>query len=365
MAGLYVHIPFCATACPYCDFAFVVGREQQSQRYMAALTVEFQNRVDTCPQPYDTVYFGGGTPSAISPDLLSRFISSVKKAGALSPNTEVTAEANPNDWAQFSKLRQAGVTRLSLGIQSTHDTTLLALGRTHTGQDARDAVIKARAAGFTNVNIDLIFGAPAQTVSQWEADLDEALSLEIDHVSIYGLTIEPRTPFAKRMQSGELVLPIEDEQAAMYDLALQKTDKAGLSQYEISNFARSGFESRHNLSCWRGDTYLGLGLSAHSYDGETRAWNVRNLNSYMDSIESRGSAVEGTEPIGDETRRIERIMLGLRTRDGIETRLVGDAAATTRLISEDLIEVSGERLTLTRSGKLIADAVCAELVREL
>ena len=332
---------------------------------MAALTVEFQNRADTFPRPYDTVYFGGGTPTAISPDLLGRFISSVKEAGALSPDTEITAEANPNDWAQFTKLRQAGVTRLSLGIQSTHDATLLALGRTHTGQDAGDAVTRARVAGFTNINVDLIFGAPEQTVSQWEADLDEALSLEIDHASIYGLTIEPRTPFAKRIENGDLVLPIEDEQAAMYDLALQKTDKAGLSQYEISNFARSGFESRHNLSCWRGDTYLGVGLSAHSYDGTARAWNVRNLNTYMDSIESLGSAVEGSEPIGDATRKIERIMLGLRTRDGIETRLVSGAAATTRLISQNLIEVNGERLTLTRRGKLIADAVCAELVKEL
>jgi putative oxygen-independent coproporphyrinogen III oxidase len=252
-----------------------------------------------------------------------------------------------------------------LGIQSTNNKTLEALGRTHSADDAADAVEGARRAGFANVSIDLIFGAPEQTPAEWQSDLERALTLEPDHISLYGLTIESRTPFAKRQASGDLNLPVEDDQAAMYDLALQVTEQAGLSQYEISNFARPGFESRHNLSCWRGDSYLGVGLSAHSYDGSTRSWNVRSLNTYLDRLEEGKSPVEGSESIGEETRNLERIMLGLRTRDGIDSHLVGSENTISKLVSENLIQQTGERLTLTRRGKVVADSVCEELVRDL
>jgi oxygen-independent coproporphyrinogen-3 oxidase len=330
-----------------------------------ALTTEFRNRTSQHRASFDTIYFGGGTPSAIPPEHLSHFLGEVRRAATIADCAEITAEANPSDERKFQALREAGITRLSLGIQSTNDQTLRALGRTHKGQDAAFAVEAARLAGFENVSIDMIFGAPEQTTAEWQRDLENALTLEPDHMSLYGLTIEPRTPFAKKSEAGQLVLPVEDDQAAMYDQAILITEKAGLNQYEISNFSRTGFESRHNLSCWRGDTYIGVGLSAHSYDGLKRSWNVRNLNAYLDRSEQRESTTEGSELIGPETRKIERIMLGLRTRDGIDSRLVNSDGVTSRLLSENLIQRTGERLTLTRKGKGVADSICAELVRDL
>lgn len=333
---------------------------------MEALNIEFVNRISQRWLEFDTVYFGGGTPSAIPTEYLSYFLQQVHKTGLVTEGAEVTAEANPCDVGQFAALFKAGVRRLSLGIQSTNDRALRALGRTHAAEDAAKAVEGARRAGFTNVSIDLIFGAPGQTTTEWQCDLEQALTLAPDHISLYGLTIEPGTPFAKQQASGDLVLPVEDDhQAAMYDLALQLTESAGLNQYEISNFARPGFESRHNLSCWRGDTYVGVGLSAHSYDGSTRSWNVRSLNEYLNRMEEGQSPIEGSESIGEETRSIERIMLGLRTRDGIDSHLVRSENAISRLVSENLIQRRGDRITLTRQGKVIADSVCEELVRDL
>jgi oxygen-independent coproporphyrinogen-3 oxidase len=370
MPGLYVHIPFCSSACPYCDFAFVVGKESQGKRYVDALTVEFTKRIghfhpDTIDTIVDTIYFGGGTPSSIAPSDLARFLQTVRNNISIAPDAEVTAEANPNDHLRFAALREAGITRLSLGIQSTNDRTLKALGRTHTGRDAARAVKAARAAGFENLSVDTIFGCPSQTVAGWRTDLESVIALGPDHVSIYGLTIEPRTPFAKQKASGALELPVEDDQARMYDIALELTEQAGLEQYEISNFARTGFESRHNLACWSGDTYLGVGMSAHSYDGKIRSWNTRSLKPYLEQVERGESVEDGCETIGEDTRRIERVMLGLRTREGIDRILLGETTATSRLLSGNLIERAGERLRLTRRGKHIADLVCAELVRDL
>lgn len=366
MPGLYVHIPFCASACPYCDFAFVVGRDQVADRYVRALQSELRSRIDTASvDSFDTIYFGGGTPSAVPPDSLAHIIHTVADLASLARDVEITAEANPNDSHKFVLMREAGITRLSLGIQSVDDVTLAALGRTHTGKDAAKAVVDARRAGFRNINVDAIFGGPGQSVSQWRDDLSRILALEPDHISIYGLTIEPRTPFAMQTASGQLTVPGEDDQAAMYDIALDLTDRAGLRQYEISNYARPGYESRHNLSCWQGEPYLGVGMSAHSFDGTTRSWNVSKLNLYLERAESNTSTVEGHEALAAHQRTVERIMLGLRTRDGIDPVLLRDDTRVSRLMSENLIERSEGRLKLTRRGKSLADLVCAELVQDL
>jgi oxygen-independent coproporphyrinogen III oxidase len=366
MPGLYVHIPFCATACPYCDFAFVVGRDGLADRYTRAVLSELQDRLpDPRTSECDTIYFGGGTPSAIDPDRLAEIIDSAHTLLRVHPEAEITAEANPNDHGKFARLREIGINRLSLGIQSTNDGTLEQLGRTHTGRDAADAVVAARKAGFENINVDAIFGGPSQTVTEWREDLNQLLALEPDHVSIYGLTIEPRTPFAKRDTAGHLDLPTEDAQAAMYEIALETTDRAGLSQYEISNYAKPGHESRHNLSCWAGDSYVGVGMSAHSFDGRTRSWNARGLNAYLGKIEAGDSAEAGHETLADDERKIEQIMLGLRTRDGVDRSLLDGNEMTTKLLSENLVEPIGDRLRLTRRGKPVADLICAELVRDL
>jgi len=365
MPGLYIHIPFCASACPYCDFAFVVGRDRQSSRYVDALIAEFETRASASTHPFDTVYFGGGTPTSLAASDLARILETVETKGRLSDTAEITVEANPNDREKFESLQQLGITRLSLGIQSSDDATLAALGRTHSGQDSADAVRTAREAGFDNVSLDAIFGAPGQSVSEWEHDLNTLMDLNPDHVSLYGLTIEPQTPFGKQHASDRLIVPDDDEQSRMYDVALECTDRAGYEQYEISNFARPGYESAHNLACWRGDTYLGIGMGAHSYDGSSRSWNTRSLNTYLDRVQASGSAEEEHERLPKEARDIEHIMLGLRTRDGIESTLIAEGATTTRLLKEQLIEQSGTRLRLTRRGKPIADLVCAELVKDL
>ncbi len=365
MPGLYIHMPFCASACPYCDFAFVVGRDALRPKYTDALITEIERRHTETGDSLDTIYFGGGTPSAVEPADLARILSVIHRIEDVSQDAEITVEANPNDRHKFGDLYRAGVTRLSLGIQSTDDGTLKGLGRSHTGKDASGSVEKARKAGFANLNVDAIFGNPGQTVSQWRDDLTDLIALGPDHISIYGLTIEPRTRFAKQQSGGQLALPDENTQSAMYDIALELTEKAGILQYEISNFAKPGHESRHNLSCWRGDTYAGFGLSAHSYSGNWRSWNVRNMNAYLDRIEGGETAEEGSERIADKTNRIERIMLGLRTRDGIDPSLLDQDQTSTRLLSENLLEKDGTRLRLTRRGKHVADLVCAELVRNL
>ncbi|HAA78247.1 TPA: coproporphyrinogen III oxidase [Candidatus Latescibacteria bacterium] len=365
MPGLYVHIPFCASACPYCDFAFVVGRDAQADRYRSAVITELDARASDIEGPLDTVYFGGGTPSTVPPTQLSDIIRLAEEAVGFSDDVEITVEANPNDYEHFSALHDLGVNRLSLGIQSIHLSTLVALGRSHTPDDARRSVQIARDAGFTNLNVDAIFGGPKQTVEQWEADLQELIALEPDHVSIYGLTIEPRTPFERQRAAGTLAVADEDEQAAMYDIALSLTSTAGLDQYEISNYAKPGMESRHNLACWRGDTYLGVGMSAHSYEGHARAWNVRNMNRYLERIETGESPEEGREVITDETRNLEQLMLGLRTRDGVDRAVFRVADTAYRLLSQNLIETHGDRLRLTRSGKPLADLVSEQLARDL
>ena len=366
MPGLYLHIPFCAAACPYCDFAFVVGRDSLAERYTRAIISELRARLPASGiSEFDTIYFGGGTPSAIPSSDLASVIDQIRMLVSVQPHAEITAEANPNDHHKFMELRAAGITRLSLGIQSTDDRTLEALGRTHTGQDAAHAVEIAREAGFDNLNLDAIFGGPSQGLTAWRDDLERIVSFGPDHVSIYGLTVEARTPFAKREAAGILNLPDESTQASMYEAALEITDRAGLSQYEISNYARPGSESRHNLACWKGDPYVGVGMSAHSFDGHTRSWNHRGINKYLQRIEAGLPAEEDREILAEDERRIERIMLGLRTREGIASDLLDENPMTSKLLSEDLIEREGERLRLTRRGKPVADLVCAELVRDL
>ncbi len=363
MSSLYIHIPFCASACPYCDFAFVVGRDGIGSRYVDALIAEFSRRSENL-DGVDTVYFGGGTPSALAPPNLGRILNAVNERFDIS-EAEVTLEANPNDHAKFADFRNLGITRLSLGVQSTNLQTLKRLGRTHGPIDVSIAVDLARQAGFDNVNVDAIFGCPDQSLSDWKKDLTNLLELGPDHLSLYGLTVEPETQYARLQDNGQLPLPDEDTQSAMYDFALSLTERAGLEQYEISNFARPRFESRHNLACWNGQAYLGIGMSAHSFLGRRRTWNARRLNDYLDRIESGDKAQVGFEILNDQKRQIERVMLGLRTRDGIDVSLLSTQRSADRLVSENLIEHAGNGLRLTHKGKHIADLVCAELVRDL
>ena len=364
--GLYIHIPFCHSRCPYCDFAFVVGQTHLAKRYTDAVIVELQHRMQSARPAFNTLYFGGGTPSAIPPRQLARILARVKNA--VSPDAEITAEVNPNDHAHFEKLREHGINRLSLGIQAFVDRTLKALGRFHTASEATAACHAARTAGFENISIDLMFGAPGQTCEEWDTSLQRAIDLCPEHISVYGLTIEPHTNFARRLQKGQLDLPIETDQAAMYLRAIDQLESAGYAQYEISNFARPGFASRHNRKYWRDRAYLGVGMGAHSYLDNRRFWNTRDLMAYIQRVEAGGEACDRAETLTPTQRAIERVMLGLRQRRGLRANFSRHPKIRKHYLAmakRDLIEQIDDRIRLTRRGLLLADWVCAELVRDL
>ena len=366
--SLYIHIPFCHSRCPYCDFAFVVGKNHMAERYVDAVIVEMQNRMQalrTSPV-FNTLYFGGGTPSAIPPGLLKRITASVKSA--IAPDAEITAEANPNDCEHFEKLYEYGINRLSLGVQAFTDRALKALGRFHTASDAMAAFQAARDVGFENISIDLMYGAPGQTPEEWATSLQKAIDLGPEHISTYGLTIEPQTNFARRFQKGQLDVPPETDQAEMYMYAIDQLEAAGYTHYEISNFARPGFASRHNLNYWHDRPYLGVGLSAHSYLDNCRFWNVRDLATYMQRIEATGCAVEREEQLTPIQHLLERVMLGLRQRRGLRADFLSHPKIRKQYIAmanQHLLERIDNRIRLTRRGLLLADLVCTELVREL
>ena len=366
--GLYIHIPFCHSRCPYCDFAFVVGKNHMAERYTDAVIVEMQNRMQSLRTPpvFNTLYFGGGTPSAIPPGQLNRITASVKSA--IAPDAEITAEANPNDREHFEKLYEYGINRLSLGVQAFTDRALKALGRFHTASDAIGAFQAARDVGFENISIDLMYGAPGQTPEEWATSLQKAIDLGPEHISTYGLTIEPQTNFARRFQKGQLDVPPETDQAEMYMYAIDQLEAAGYTHYEISNFARPGFASRHNLNYWHDRPYLGVGLSAHSYIGNCRSWNVRGLTTYMQRIEETGCAVEREEQLTPTQHLLERVMLGLRQRRGLRADFLSHPKIRKQYIAmanQHLLERIDNRIRLTRRGLLLADLVCTELVREL
>ena len=367
MSSLYVHVPFCKSRCPYCDFAFDVGKTHLAERYAAAVIREFRTRLPQMGDRtvFDTVYFGGGTPSEIPPDSLSRILDAARDVSRLAPEAEISAEANPEDRSRFAQMAAVGINRLSLGVQALDGATLQALGRRHTPAEAVAAVDAARRAGFGNLNIDLMFSAPRQTVSAWRETLDRAVDLRAEHVSVYGLTVEPGAAFGRRMRNGRLPLPPEDAQAEMYEVAQEKLGEAGYLQYEVSNFAQPGFACRHNISCWERRRCLGVGLSAHSFFNDRRSWNIRPLMAYIGSVESSGVAVEGDEVISRRERRVEQLMLGLRRANGIPEILLGTDRGWTSLIPAHLFERGDGRVRLTRRGLLLADLVCAKLVGEM
>ena len=339
-----------------------------AKRYTDAVIVEMQNCIQSLRTPpvFNTLYFGGGTPSAIPPGQLNRILKSA--INAVAPDAEITAEANPNDCKHFEKLYEYGINRLSLGVQAFTDRALKALGRFHTASDAIGAFQAARDVGFKNISIDLMYGAPGQTPEEWATSIQKAIELCPEHISVYGLTIEPQTNFARRFQKGKLDVPPETDQAEMYMYAIDQLEAAEYTQYEISNFTLPGFASRHNLNYWHDRPYMGVGLSAHSYIGNYRSWNVRGLKTYMQRIEATGCAVEKEEQLTPTQHLLERVMLGLRQRRGLRAEFLSHPKIHKQYIAmanQHLLEQIDNRIRLTRQGLLLADLVCTELVREL
>lgn len=318
--GLYVHIPFCRSKCDYCDFYSLAGQDDRMDGYQRAL---LQQILDTAPrtkkQVVNSVYIGGGTPTWYGEKRLLELISALKKRFNLSKDVEFTLEANPDsvDEKMLRRLRRAGVNRLSMGMQSACDRELAAVHRPHTFKQVEQAVKAARNAKIKNLNLDLIYGLPGQTEESWRASVEAALALEPEHLSCYGLKVEEGTPLAARAAAGE-PLPDDDAQADMYLWMVERLAQAGYEQYEISNFAKPGFASRHNLRYWQLRPYIGFGPAAHSdFGGRRYSW-VRDLEGYIAGVLEGGALLDSQDLIPEEERGCEYLMLGLRTVRGIE-----------------------------------------------
>lgn len=372
--GVYLHIPFCVQKCAYCHFAIDPGRPADSRRdrYLTALNTEI--RASTAGGFADTLYFGGGTPSLVAPAQIGALIATLESRYTLAADTEVTLEANPRDLDQrgYSELRAAGVTRLSLGVQSFDDAVLREMFRDHTGDDATAAVRASRAAGFTNISMDLILGWPGETRERFQTSLRRLLDLGPDHVSLYVLETDGKTVVAHRASEGTLHLPDDDLVADLFNEAEDALAAADIHAYEISNFARPGFESRHNLKYWDDGPFHAFGMAAHGFEGGVRYWNEATFGRYCDAILSRGSARAGERALSRKERIEEAVMTGLRVRRGIDRAAFrarhdvdvidqfGEALRPS--IAAGLLDVDDSNVRLTRRGVLMSSEVLSAIV---
>ena len=356
--GLYVHIPFCHTKCPYCDFNTYAGIESLMPGYMEALAREIRCWGGLLGAPQvNTVFFGGGTPSYVPRQAIADVLAAVRDAFRVAPNAEITIEANPGDLLDdgAAPLLDAGVNRLSIGVQSLDDGLLEVLGRRHTAQEAVTAYQAVRRAGFDNVSIDLMYGLPYQSLEQWRDTLERALSLSPEHLSLYCLTLEGGTPMERQVAQGEMPEPDPDLAADMYSLAEESLAAAGYRHYEISNWSKPGMESRHNLTYWLNRPYLGVGPGAHSYLGQWRFWNINSPREYIGRLRDAGAAPSHLEALSDEELRTipcvasveaidrrlemaETMMLGIRLDDGVGLDAFRDR------FGESLASVYGEQV---------------------
>lgn len=371
--GLYVHIPFCRHKCDYCDFNSGPFNRTARQTYLRSL----QQEILSSPWRHSmvkTVYFGGGTPSELSPDELGALVLALKQSFLLGWPDERTIECNPSSVtpAYWRSLRAMGFNRISLGVQSFRDDHLQKLGRLHSATDAREAFRWAREAGFNNINVDLLFALPGQTLPQWESDLREAIGLSPEHLSLYNLTVEPGTRFAHRLVSGQLREIDEDLSAAMYERAMDLTAEAGYLQYEISNYAKPGRQSAHNLIYWRNEPYLGFGLSAASFIGGARWTNSEGFADYWRRADMGRPARRNEERLEGPAALGEEIMLRLHTEEGfsaseLSLRYSCDVSvyfgeALQFLSRQGLLEQDQDWIRLTRRGKLLANEVCLKFL---
>lgn len=318
--GLYLHIPFCRSKCDYCDFYSLAGREDRMDDYQKALLCHVvESGVVARNYPVDSLYIGGGTPTWYGEKRLLELLRTVKRHFSMTKDVEVTLEANPDsvDEKMLRRLRRAGVNRISMGMQSGSDEELRSIHRPHTYQQVADAVTAVRSAKIRNLNLDLIYGLPGQTEESWHETVEKAISLSPEHLSCYGLTVEEGTPLAQRVARGEQ-LPDEDQQAALYLWTVERLAQAGYQQYEISNFSKQGYMSRHNLKYWMGRPYMGLGAAAHSDFGGRRFSFVSDLETYIQGMLSGDEVVDESEQITRRERGSEYLMLRLRTVHGID-----------------------------------------------
>lgn len=377
---LYIHIPFCRQKCPYCAFVSRESRGSQLNEYHELLLKELQLAIrDSPPQkPLQSIYFGGGTPSLMEPLHVAQLIARADKTCGLSEQVEITLEANPGtvDHERLAGFLSAGVNRLSLGVQSFDGNMLKKLGRIHSAQQARDAFQAARSAGFTNIGIDLIHALPGQTGTMWQTELDQALQLAPEHISIYGLSVEEQTPFAEFYPEGSQLLPDEELAAEMFEAAGKLLTVHGYEHYEIANYARAGFRSRHNSGYWKRDGYLGLGAGAHSFLRDelygVRFGNTADIDKYIAKIQDGHLARTEITLLSREDAMAEAMFLGLRMTDGVECRSFEQefgvspgqqyAEVLNKLLPTGLLEIKEHHIRLTQRGLLLSNQVFASFL---
>ena len=354
-AGLYVHVPFCLTRCGYCDFNAYAGLGHLASRYVEALGAEAELWAEEWRgELIGSIFLGGGTPTTLDHADLGRLLAGLRGWFDVEPGAEVTIEANPDtvDAAKLAALREAGYTRLSMGAQSFDQRVLDALERVHRPESVRRAFAAARTAGHTNVNLDLIYGANGETLASWRQTLEETIALRPEHVSAYALTMEPATPLGRKVQAGLVPGPEPDLQADMFDLACELLGEAGYGHYEVSNWALSGFECKHNLGYWRKQPYLGLGAGAHSHRDARRWWNVRPPGEYLDMVERGLRPVGGEEHLSPREEQLEEVFLKLRILEGVPvTSVAGDVASG--FLKQGLLRRLDGHLVPTERGMLL------------
>ena len=368
--GIYIHVPFCATRCGYCDFNTYTADElgdTSPDGWLAALRGELTVAAATVgPVPVDTVFVGGGTPSLLGGRRLADVLDAVRAHFCLSAGAEITTEANPESTSPefFDALRCAGYTRVSLGMQSSSPRVLAVLDRTHSPGRAAAAAREALAAGFEHVNLDLIYGTPGESDDDLLASLHTAVDCGVDHVSAYALVVEDGTALARRVRRGEIAAPDDDVLARRYQLVDQTLAAAGLQWYEVSNWSRPGGQCRHNEGYWNGGQWWGAGPGAHGFIGDVRWWNVKHPRTYAEWLADGRSAAAGFERLEASDRHIEEVLLGIRLRRGLPAVVLTDSERprAQRAVEHRLLAQDGDRLVLTERGRLLADAVVRDLL---
>ena len=368
--GIYLHVPFCATRCGYCDFNTYTPAERGDatpDSWMAAVDAELERAAASCgPVLVDTVFVGGGTPSLLGAQRLGAALDIVAKHFPVAAGAEITTEANPESTSPefFDGIRAAGFTRVSLGMQSLSPRVLAVLDRTHSPGRAPAAAAEARAAGFAHVNLDLIYGTPGESDTELLESVDAALAAGVNHISAYALIVEDGTALARRVRRGEIPAPDDDELAHRYELIDGRLTAAGLRWYEVSNFSRDGAQCLHNLGYWTGGQWWGAGPGAHSFIGDTRWWNIKHPSAYAQRLSEGVAPVAGFERLGDRDRHVEQVLLRIRLREGIlaSTLSASERGRAERAVADGLLGIDGERCVLTDRGRLLADAVVRDIL---
>lgn len=374
--SIYIHIPFCTHICFYCDFNKVFLKGQPVDEYLQAMREEMKNTFQQYPpKKIKTIFIGGGTPTALNEQQLEYLMNSIHSFVQFDPNIEFSIEANPGDLTtgKLKVLKEYGVNRLSLGVQSFNDDLLQAIGRSHKAKDVYTTIEEARKLGFNNISIDLMYGLPNQTIQDVEHSLQEFFRLNLEHCSAYSLIVEPKTIFYNLMKKGKLPLPSEEIEAEMYELIMHEMKRHGFEQYEISNYAKPGFESKHNIVYWDNENYYGIGAGAHGYIGATRRSNIGPVNKYIQSIEESGLAIREEITLTKKDQIEEEMFLGLRKTAGISVSQFKKKFSVDlfeyykeeieKLTNKKLIEVTEAYIRLSKRGKMLGNIVFQEFLK--